>query len=223
LPFKLKPEYRRTAAKPAMYSRLNVWARFTAGTFAAYLSLTDERASFVLQDVSLREVGSMIARSSKLMLLAGIALFYALVVFNNVTDFGSNYEFVRHVLTMDSTFPGNHGLWRALRSPRIHLAFYISIIAWEIVTAILLWWASIRMLGALRGPVAAFNAAKRVAIVALTLSMLLWLVAFLSVGAEWFLMWQSHTWNGQEEAFRMFVVVGLVLLLVLQPETEGQP
>ena len=165
----------------------------------------------------------MIARSSKLMLLAGIALFYALVVFNNVTDFDSNYEFVRHVLMMDSTFPGNHGLWRALRSPGIHLAFYISIIAWEIVTAILLWWGSIRMLSALRGPVATFNAAKRVAIVALTLSMMMWLVAFLSVGAEWFLMWQSHMWNGQEEAFRMFVVVGLVLLLLLQPETEGQP
>ena len=153
----------------------------------------------------------MIARSSKLMLLAGIAFFYALVVFNNVTDFDSNYQFVRHVLMMDSTFPGNHGLWRALRSPGIHLAFYISIIVWEIVTAILLWWGSIRMLGALRGPVAAF-----------TLSMLMWLVAFLSVGAEWFLMWQSHTWNGQEEAFRMFVVVGLVLLLLLHPDTEGQ-
>ena len=49
---------------------------------------------------------------------------------------------------------------------------------------------------------------------ALTLSMLMWLVAFLSVGGEWFLMWQSHTWNGQEAAFRMFAVVGLVLLIL---------
>jgi predicted small integral membrane protein len=69
----------------------------------------------------------------------------------------------------------------------------------------------------------AFNAATRAAIMALTLSLLMWLVAFLSVGGEWFLMWQSHTWNGQEEAFRMFAVVGLVLLIVLQPDTEGQP
>jgi predicted small integral membrane protein len=51
----------------------------------------------------------------------------------------------------------------------------------------------------------------------------MWLVAFLSVGGEWFLMWQSHSWNGQEEAFRMFAVVGLVLLIVMQPDTEGQP
>jgi hypothetical protein len=34
-------------------------------------------------------------------------------------------------------------------------------------------------------------------------------------------MWQSHNWNGQEAAFRMFVVVGLVLLLLLQPDTES--
>jgi predicted small integral membrane protein len=36
--------------------------------------------------------------------------------------------------------------------------------------------------------------------VALTLSLLMWLMAFLSVGAEWFLMWQSKDWNGQEAA-----------------------
>jgi predicted small integral membrane protein len=36
-------------------------------------------------------------------------------------------------------------------------------------------------------------------------------------------MWQSHTWNGQEEAFRMFAVVGLVLLILLHPDAEGQP
>jgi predicted small integral membrane protein len=36
-------------------------------------------------------------------------------------------------------------------------------------------------------------------------------------------MWQSKTWNGQDAAFRMFVVVGIVLLFVAQPESEGQP
>jgi predicted small integral membrane protein len=80
-----------------------------------------------------------------------------------------------------------------------------------------------RLLRALRLPAEAFNAAKRVAVMALTLSLLMWLVAFLDVGAEWFLMWQSRTWNGQEAAFRMFAVVGLVLLILLQPDVEGAP
>ncbi len=165
----------------------------------------------------------MIVRASKLLLVAGIALFYTLVVFNNLTDFDSNYEFVKHVLSMDSTFPGNHGMWRALPSPTFHLVFYLSIIAWECATMILLWWGVKDIFRALRCPAPAFHTAKRVAVMALTLSMLMWLVAFLSVGAEWFLMWQSRTWNGQEAAFRMFTVVGVVLLLLLQPENETQP
>jgi predicted small integral membrane protein len=124
---------------------------------------------------------------------------------------------------MDSTFPGNKGLWRALPSPAFHLAFYWGIIACEIATAILLWWGVVRLLRALRLPAVAFNAGKGVPIMALTLSLLMWLVAFLSVGGEWFLMWQSHTWNGQDPAFRMFVVIGIVTLIVLHPDAEGQP
>ncbi|HUD55388.1 MAG TPA: DUF2165 domain-containing protein [Terracidiphilus sp.] len=165
----------------------------------------------------------MITRAAKTLLVAGIALFYTLVVFNNLTDFDSNYQFVHHVLSMDSTFPGNHGMWRALPSPVMQLVFCVSIIAWEIVTMVLLWWGVANLLRVLRRNVAAFQSAKRIPVMALTLSMLMWLVAFLSVGAEWFLMWQSHTWNGQEAAFRMFTVVGLVLLILLQPETDTQP
>jgi predicted small integral membrane protein len=165
----------------------------------------------------------MVTRTSKLLLLAGVALFYTLVVFNNLTDFDSNYQFVRHVLSMDSTFPSNRGMWRALPSPAWHLVFYLGMIAWEIITAILLWWGAAKLLRALRLPAAQFNAGKRIPILALTISLLMWLVAFLSIGAEWFLMWQSHTWNGQEAAFRNFAVEGLVLLFILQPDADGQP
>jgi predicted small integral membrane protein len=165
----------------------------------------------------------MITRSAKILLLTGIAIFYALVVFNNLTDFDSNYEFVRHVLSMDTTFPGNHGMWRALPRPGFQLAFYIGIIAWECANTILLWWGVFRLIRNLKLPAKAFNRAKGLSIMALALSMSMWLVAFLTVGAEWFLMWQSHIWNGQEAAFRMFTVVGLVLLMMMQPDTDAQP
>ncbi len=164
----------------------------------------------------------MTTRIAKILLLASLAVFYALIIFNNLTDPESNYQFVRHVLTMDTTFPGNNGMWRSLPSPAWHLAFYIGIIAWEIVTVILLFWGSARLLRALRLTAAEFNTAKRVPVIALTVSLLMWLVAFLAVGGEWFLMWQSRAWNGQEAAFRNFVVVGVVLLILLQPETNDQ-
>jgi predicted small integral membrane protein len=162
-------------------------------------------------------------RIAKMSLVFAVALFYSLVVLNNITDYNSNYQFIRHVLMMDSTFAGNRGMWRALNQPAVHTVSYLSIIAWEAVTMILCWWGGLRLARSLRGTAGAFQSAKSVAIAALSLSLLMWLVAFLSVGGEWFLMWQSKTWNGQDAAFRMFTVIGIVLLLLAQPDTEGQP
>lgn len=161
-----------------------------------------------------------VARIAKVLLLAAMALFFTLVVFNNTTDFDSNYQFVRHVMMMDSTFPGNKGMWRAISVPALHLAFYCGIIVWETLNAVLCWWGAVALLRVLRGTEAEFQRAKRVGIAALTAGMLLWFVAFLSVGAEWFLMWQSKLWNGQEAAFRMFACEGIVLLVVMMREPE---
>jgi len=165
----------------------------------------------------------MTLRVSKFLLVTGVAIFYTLVVVNNTTDYGSNYQFVRHVMMMDSTFPANHGMWRAVNNPGIHTAFYLSIIVWEIVTTLLCWWGAVRLARALRGDAAEFHQAKGTAIAALTLGLMMWLVAFLSVGGEWFLMWQSKTWNGQDAAFRMFTVLGIIFLFLALPEAETQP
>jgi predicted small integral membrane protein len=158
-----------------------------------------------------------------MLVVFAVAGFYSLVVLNNTTDYNSNYQFVRHVLMMDSTRSGNGGMWRALNSPAWHVSFFISIILWETFTTIFCWWGGVNLARALRGTAGAFNQAKRVAIIALTCALLMWLVAFLSIGGEWFLMWQSKTWNGQDAALRMFTVIGIVLLFVAQPDSESQP
>lgn len=157
-------------------------------------------------------------RMAKMLLMASVAFFFTLVVFNNTTDFDSNYQFVRHVLMMDTTFPGNHGMWRAIGATWVHLVFYLGIIGWEALNAVLCWWAAVAMLRSLRAPRAVFARAQTVAVLGLTAGLLQWMVAFLSVGAEWFLMWQSKTWNGQEAAARMFMVEGILLLVILAPE-----
>lgn len=162
----------------------------------------------------------MTVRLAKISLILGVALFYVFAVFNNLADYNSNYQFIRHVLMMDSTFPGNNGMWRAINQPALHTVFYSSIILWETVTMIFCAWGGVRLLRAIGDSAKSFRQASNVAIAGLTLSLLMWLVAFLSVGGEWFLMWQSRAWNGQEAAFRMFTVVGIVLLLVIQREAE---
>ncbi len=166
-----------------------------------------------------------IADNPEMLLVFGVAIFYSLVVFNNVADYGSNYQFVRHVLMMDTTFPGNQGMWRAINSPALHTALYVSIIAWEFLTMLLCWWGGVRMVQARNAEHAGVRSIQkasghpgidpRYAHVACGVS--------LPVGGEWFLMWQSKTWNGQDAAFRMFTVIGIVLLLVVQPDGQEQP
>lgn len=165
----------------------------------------------------------MILRLAKVFLLAAVALFYTIVVFNNVTDYSSNYQFVHHVLLMDTTFLGNHGMWRSIHVVPVQVGFYWGIIAWEAAAMALMWIAVYRLARVVRGPAEDFNAAKKIPIAALTMGLLLWLVAFITVGGEWFLMWQSKIWNGQEAAFRMFTVIGIVFLLLVHPDAEGQP
>lgn len=162
----------------------------------------------------------MIQRLSKALLVAAVALYVTLIVLNNLADYGSNAAFVHHVLWMDSTFPGNHGMGRAIHPLWIHAVVYDGIIAWEAMTALLLWAGALRLSGAMRQPAPVFRKAKGTAIGGLTAGLLLWLVGFLAVGGEWFLMWQSATWNGEEAAFRMFAVTALVLLYLAMPEGE---
>ncbi|HUE42653.1 MAG TPA: DUF2165 domain-containing protein [Candidatus Sulfotelmatobacter sp.] len=162
----------------------------------------------------------MILRIAKTLLVFAVAFYYTLVVLNNITDYDSNFQFIRHVLMMDSTFPNNSAMWRAINSPAIHTFFYITIIVWESLTMILCWWGGIQLARGLKTAAPAFHQAKTVAIAALTLSLLMWLVAFLTIGADWFLMWQSQKWNGQEAAFRTFTMVGIVLVFLAMKDDE---
>ena len=40
------------------------------------------------------------------------------------------------------------------------------------------------------------------------------------VAGEWFAMWQSQTWNGQEAAFRFYMAVLGVLIFVSLPDGD---
>ena len=153
-------------------------------------------------------------RLCKIAVVANSGLFLLLVVFNNLTDYPSNYQFIQHVLSMDTTFPGNSGMWRAVASPTIYRCFYASIILWEATAGALIGFGVWRLWKARSAPAAEWKKAKTLAAVGLTLSLTQWYLAFITVGGDWFLMWQSKVWNGQEAAFRMFTLMGISLVLL---------
>ena len=109
-------------------------------------------------------------RLAKIALAAGVGLYLALVVFNNLTDYGSNYQFVHHVLAMDTTFPGNAGMWRAIDAPWIYHAFFASIILWEAIACGCTFAGAWRLWTLRASSAAAFNLGKRIAIAGLAIN-----------------------------------------------------
>jgi predicted small integral membrane protein len=159
-------------------------------------------------------------RLVKTAMVASTALFALLVAYNNLADYNSNYEFVRHTLSMDTTFPGNALMYRSITNPTLWQIGYAMIIAAEGVTGILFLAGAIRLFQVRDAPAEVFNQAKLYAIAACVLGFLVWFFGFMVVAGEWFAMWQSATWNGQEAAFRFYGAVLGVLIFVNQPDGE---
>ncbi len=162
----------------------------------------------------------MIARQSKALLVLLVGLFSLLVGVDNIIDYGTNYAFVEHVMEMDTVSPNSTLKWRAIASDTLNHAAYALIIAVEILTGLLCIAGSLRLWHARGESAGVFTAPKDVAIAGLGLGVGLWFFGFMVVGGEWFQMWQSSTWNGQEGAFRFVVCIGLVLIFLNQRDDE---
>ena len=159
-------------------------------------------------------------RLNKIILIA-LASFYAtLVAFNNITDYHSNFQFVQHVLSMDTTFDNNLGVWRAIATNALHHVAYMAIIATEILIAVL-GWAGVFTLWQARHSAKAFNRKKIRATQALVLGICLWFGGFIIIGGEWFLMWQSEIWNGIEASFRVSVIFALFLIILNRRDEDA--
>ena len=157
----------------------------------------------------------MAVRIAKILLILSAGIFCLLVGYNNIVDYGSNFMFVQHVLTMDTTFPDNAvRAERAILDPQLHRAAYWIIIAAELFIGAICLVGALRLLVSLTASAERFNAAKSIAVVGLAGGMLFWFLGFLVVGGEWFQMWQSQIWNGQEAAFRFIGSIGLILIFL---------
>lgn len=156
----------------------------------------------------------LILRLSKTAIVAAMAFYASLVAFGNITDYGTNYAFVEHVMKMDTIFPHATIIYRAIDTPWMWQAFYALIIAAEAATAIACWIGAFAMLRRLGAEAPVFNRSKGWAIGGLGFGFLVWQVGFMSVGGEWFGMWQSQTWNGEDSAFRIFITMLAALILV---------
>jgi len=162
----------------------------------------------------------MIIRLAKIAVVASLAAYALLVAYNNVVDYGSNYAFVRHVLSMDTTFPGNALMGRAITDETVWRWAYALIILTEGLTAFWLAFGALALLARVTAPAQIFNRAKVWAVGGLVIGFGLWFFGFLVVAGEYFLMWQSKSWNGQEAAFRIAIAMLGGLIFITLPDGE---
>ncbi|KVC87921.1 hypothetical protein WL01_09800 [Burkholderia ubonensis] len=164
----------------------------------------------------------MIIRLAKIALSLSLTIFTFLVALNNAIDYESNFQFVKHVLSMDTTFPNNRLMSRAITEPFILHGSYWLIIAVQGVTCILFLVGTYALWRSRFGDRATFDAAKNHFTIGCMFGFVLWFVGFLAIGGEWFAMWQSKIWNGQESAFRFYMTILVALIFVNQPDRDLQ-
>jgi predicted small integral membrane protein len=145
------------------------------------------------------------------LLTATVALYITLVAFGNITDFGTNQQFVRHVLAMDTTFKDDDLMWRAITSTAWQDTAYVAIIVWETLAALILLAATYLWIRSDHAQ------ARRISTYGLLMVLLLFGAGFIGVGGEWFAMWQSKTWNGLDAATRVITLAGIALVVIHLP------
>lgn len=148
-------------------------------------------------------------------LTAITALYYTLIAFGNITDFGTNQAFVDHVFEMDTTFNDPDVMWRRVSSDVIANIAYIGVIIWEsliaivLITAVVHWLKGNHALG------------RRLSTLGWTMVFVLFAGGFITVGGEWFQMWQSKSWNGLAPALQNFTIAGIGMILANLPWTDA--
>ena len=162
----------------------------------------------------------IVVRATKISLVAAIALCASLVASGNLSDYNTNFVFVEHVLSMDTIYPFSTIKYRAVTNPALQHTAYIVIIITQVIIAVLCWIGAISLMRNIRADAGLFNRRKTFATLGLTLGFLLWQVGFMSIGGEWFGMWQSQQWNGVPSAFRFVIAISVVLILVSMPDYD---
>jgi predicted small integral membrane protein len=158
-------------------------------------------------------------RFIKILFSCAVSLYTALVCFNNLTDYPSNFKFVSMVARMEETFSRERNSWRSVNRVPVHHLLYLLIIFWEAAVAVFLMAGAIKMIRSFRAPAPDFRKAKGYTTLGLSLGVLLWFVVFLAIGGEWFLMWQSRNFNAQNTAF--FLTCSFLLFLVYHNQQDS--
>lgn len=158
-------------------------------------------------------------RTSKIILMAYISFFGLLVMYSNFTDYATNYEYVSHVLSMDTTKNNEHTSYRAITSPMLHHRIYWLIITLEVTYTVYCLVGTYHLYRKLHASAKEFHEAKKFSIIGLMIGLFIYYICLQVIGVEWFNMDRSQTWNAKDWA-RHIVDFMLPLLIYVALRIE---
>ena len=162
----------------------------------------------------------MMERGLKILMIGGVTLLCGFIVTGNIYDSGTNLLFVQHVFSMDTIIPVSAMADHAISIPAVWRIGFWLIVAGEGLTTVLFALGAVELFRTRNGSARDFHQAKRFVFAGAGCGFAVWFIGFLTVGGEWFAMWQSQVWDGQPAAFRFLASILLVLIFVAQPDAE---
>ncbi|MDR6606840.1 DUF2165 domain-containing protein [Pseudomonas synxantha] len=157
---------------------------------------------------------SQVIRFSKATLMLFISFFGLLMLYSNFTDYATNYEYLAHILSMDTTSDSQKYSYRAITSAMLHHRIYWLIITLEVVYTIFCALGTYYLYKNINAGLGEFHEAKKPALIGLLIALALYYVGFQVIGVEWFNMDESQTWNYKDWARQIVDFIFLLLIFI---------
>ncbi len=145
-------------------------------------------------------------RLFSLMIILTITTIAAIACFGNITDSTSNMKFVYHIFEMDTTYHSPGVMYRAIDSNLMHWLGFWAIVVFEALVAITGYWGLYRLLKNINKSSDVFEKQKTLCFIAMFFAVVIWGFIFQAGGGEWFVSWQSASWNGLRDATRIVLL-----------------
>jgi predicted small integral membrane protein len=155
-----------------------------------------------------------IIRRSKVAITFMVGILGLLIVFSNLSDYNSNYVFVGHVLSMDTT--GSHLMYRSIDSEIMHHRIYWMIMTLETIFTTSCLYGAYQLFNHINASAEAFHCAKKYAVLGFLTGLFVYYFCFQVIGNEWFDMDQSKDWNAMSWAQSIvnFLLPALIFLTI---------
>lgn len=158
-------------------------------------------------------------RISKVLLMLYISIFGLLVMYSNFTDYPTNYEYLGHILSMDTVRADALYKYRAITSPMAHHRIYWLIITLEVLSTCFCVIGTYHLYKHIHSSAKKFHEAKKFALIGLLIALAIYYVGFQVIGNEWFNMDESDSWNYKDWARHIVdFIMPLMIYLALRIE-----